>query len=339
MQANGRVQITAPKCIAMTGAEGALGQLRSGDADGQADGSNTKTFTTVDTTLTVSTVAGAAPATITVAERAGITIGQKLYLGVGTDHEESVMTHASAVTEGTGSGIIELAASQTLAYDHPANERVQLKTLNYGAIRPGSVVVKVSGGSGNAGIDDGKGAIITGGGTPACSGGTVDYSTGHVTAQFALGSTVSNNAVVTYNADKLADLPDQADLSGSGFQKNFFTTKGSRQPIPDLAAIQNLGDTNVGYFIEVSYNNGRTFTTKGFATAGNRAGTIGNFGRKIVEFPAGQGNIVDAVRIRAGQNSTSNDTIANEEWEKRLIWPGVLEVSHAALINSNGGSN
>lgn len=323
MQANGRVQITAPACVAITAVP-----IRSGIADGEANNS-TKLFSTVDTKLSADAAVGAT--SITLAEGAGVTDSQTLVLGYGTDNEEPVTI--GAVTEAIGS--LTITTVPALKKAHAANERV-VRVLN--AIRPGSVVVKVNG-SALANCTDTGAGTFTGAGVDGANS-RIDYSIGSVVLTTAAAP--ADNAVITYDADKMMDLPDQADLSGSGFQKNFFTMKGSRQPIPDLAMFNNLGDTTIGYFVEVSYNNGRSFTTKGWASAGNRSGNLGNFGRKAVEFPTGQGNTVDAVRIRAGQISTvtsSTPSVANEEWEKRLIWPGVIEVSHAAIINSNGGSN
>lgn len=318
MQANGRVQITAPACVAITAVS-----LRPGIANGLGDNS-TKLFSTVDTTLSAAAAAG--DTSITLTAGVGVTDNQLLIVGYGTDNEEPVQL--GSVTEAIGSLALTVPA---LKRAHAANERV-VRVLN--AVRPGSVVIKVNG-SALANCTDSGAGNFTGAGVDAANS-RIDYSIGAVV--LATAAAPAANAVVTYDADKMMDLPDQADLSGSGFQKNFFTMKGSRQPIPDLASFNNLGDTNISYFVEVSYNNGRSFTSKGWATAGNRAGTVGNFGRKVVEFPTGQGNIVDAVRIRAGQAS-GQTTMADQEYEKRYVWPGVLEVSHASIINSNGGSN
>lgn len=317
MQANGRVQISAPACVAITAVP-----IRSGVADGLGDAA-TKIFSTVDTTISADAAAGAT--TIALTAGAGVTDGQTLIIGYGTENEEPVTV--GAVTEAPGA--IAACPVSALKKAHYANERV-VRVLQ--AIRPGSVVVKVNGSALANCTDSGLGTL-TGAGVSA---GTIDYSTGSVTLTTAAAP--ADDAAITYDADKLMDLPDQADLTGSGFQKNFFTAKGSRQPIPDTAVINNLGDTNVSYFVEVSKNNGRSFTTKGFASAGNRSGTVGNMGRKVVEFPTGQGNVIDAVRIRACQAS-GQTSVADTETEKRYIWPGVLEVSHASIINSNGGSN
>lgn len=322
MQANGRVQITAPKCVAITAVP-----IRSGYSDGEGNGT-VKLFSTVDTTLKNAALVG--DTSIVLTEGVGVTDNQLLVVGYGSDNEETVQL--GAVSEiGSASANITLTVP-ALKRAHAANERV-VRVLN--AIRPGSVVIKKDGVALANCTDTGLGTF-TGAGVDAANS-RIDYSIGSVVITCAAAP--ADNTVVTYDADKMMDLPDQGDLSGSGFQKNFFTAKGSRQPIPDIASFNNLGDTKISYFIEVSYNNGRSFTSKGWASAGNRSGEVGNFGRKVVEFPTGQGNIVDAVRIRAGQNSTSNDTIADTETEKRYIWPGVLEVSHAAIINSNGGGN
>lgn len=340
MQANGRAQISAPECGTITGAEGGLAQLRSDQADGQGDAASV-VFGTGDTVLNavVSATTATSSTVVTVAERVGITTGQTLILGYGTDNEEEVLTHASAVTEGVGAGDIELADGQVIRNKHELSERVVVKGsatggMAAGAIRPGSIVIKLNGGAtASAWTDNADGTL-----TEAAGGsGTVDYSSGHMTLTF--NAAPGDAGVITYNADTIADLPDQADRTGSGFQKNFFTHSATRQSIPDVMSISNLGATAVGYFVEVSRNGGRTFTTTGWAGAGNRAGTIANgLGRKVVEAPGGAGALIDAVRIRAGQNSGQTSD-ADTVDEKRQIWDGVLEISHQAMINHNGGSN
>ncbi len=315
MQATGRVQISAPACIAVTGAAiGVATDVSFGNGDAR---------------LSSALVAGTTYTNIPVDDKTGFPTSTTavIIVGYGTDHEEEfVLNHTRATATATDDAGNVVVASTVCKLAHAANERVVLKTGF--SILPGSLSITdgtstwTDMGNGRIQISSALGVAL------AAATNFVDYSTG----TFRVQGIAAGGVTPTYQL--LQDKPDQADLNGSGFHKNFGTGAYTRQSIPDVLTVTNLGDTNCALFVEVSKNNGRSFFTKGFSASA----TIGNFGRKVIQSPSGQGNVVDMVRIRAGQTS-GQTSMADQEYEKRYVWPGVLEINTQSIINSNGGSN
>jgi hypothetical protein len=275
--------------------------------------------------LTTALAAGTA-VDFTCQESAGFTIGQVVTLGYGTDREETVNTHASAVTEADGTGnAIEVAAGQTLNHAHPVNERV---TIVGAAIQPGSVVITLES-TGTVGTDALGDGVITG---ATLQNSYVDYSCGAIYVNFA-SSDPDDGKEVSYTAHTLNDAPAMEDIQGRGFFKNFPVATQTRQGAPSYAAVSNLGSTDVGVFFEVSKNNGKSFSMRGATAAGS---TMGSLGRKVLTVPNISGEVHELVRVRAG--ATAGTGVTQTETTRRMIADGLVEVDTTTIQNANGGS-
>jgi hypothetical protein len=309
MQMNGRYQISATKCVStVIATPGVVGA--------------TNTYSTGDTTL--ATAAAPAAATLTFATNggAGFAAGnQTIIVGYGRDSSEEVTASVSGVTA-------TILAGTPLRNNHPIGDRVVVKRA---AIRPGSVLIG-SNVAGVGGIDDGNGNIVVAtasnySGTVATTTatGTVDYATGVVKATYS--TTASTQS---FTVDTIPDAPDINDRNGSGFFKNFLIHNFTQQGAPTSITVSNLGQGEVGVFVEVSRNNGRTFTA-------GRGVTLRGLARAVLPCPVVNGSIHEVVRVRAGLKSSWSSSAQSAEF-KRQVWDGVVDVDTVSITNMNGGS-
>lgn len=298
MQSSGRIRVYAPECVA---------HAAIGIGDGAASSIGGINGDSVTTTA-ITAGEDADTVNIDVADLSGFADGQVIIVSYGTDREEEVTIAGhgtTAIDSGGGTGEI-VCAAHIFANDHPKGSRVVVKR-GY-SIRPGSV--KVLDGATQEGIDDGKGNIIgraANGTAVAGVSGWVDYSTGSIQANVA-----ASGGAVTVTFDTLTDSPEQNSADGSGYFVNHQGGLDTRKYIPDSADVTNLGDTEVGVFVEVSKNGGKSWTTRGTSTgvlglvanAGALSASPGavlrSLGRSSIRSPGGR---VDMLRVRAGVKS------------------------------------
>lgn len=284
MLGSGRQVLSAPKGAAIP-------QTAVGTATASAEtvfwyGGDTK----LAVALTAGAVIAAADMTVVSANDAGIggfANSSSVIIEPGTPREEVLVLHTTAKE---GSNVLGLAA-QTIKYNHAIGSRV-VGVVSTGSIRPGSLVIveNASGSYTAAGIDDGNGNIIAtvGGGAKTCTG-TVDYTTG--TFKVTFGSSPGNGKAVAFTANSMpVGDADITDFTGQGFFKNHMGMRLNRRDVPDEVAVINLGDSEVGVFMQKSMNKGKSFVTVGGAVK------LPPRGRKIIT-PGG--GFYDQLRIRA----------------------------------------
>lgn len=324
-QANSRVQLPAPLCVSV-----------SGIAMGTHDTTRTR-FSTGECLLAAAVVAGATVADFDVLPGAGVasstavnaTVGFQnndvIIVGYGTDTQEEITLGASAVTD---HNTLAVAANQKWKYKHAAGARIIRKTTAMQAIRPGSVSISRVGGSNPVATDNGLGVISgTDGGAIT---GTVDYATGMIIANWAAAAATG---AVTAAYEALQDSPDMNDLKGQGFFANAPALLMSRDGVPSHIIVSNLGSSTVGVFVEITRNNGKSFTSKGFTGVSlNLKGLTSG----VISVPAGTGPVLDGIRIRAGQKQSSASTLDADE--ARIIQDGKIECDFVtAPRNANAG--
>lgn len=278
MLGTGRQVLSAPK-----------GSAIAAVTIGTTDADDTVIWYGGDTTTTVALAAGAVIAgdDITVVANGGassiggFTDSSTVIIEPGTVREEEVLLHTTAKT---GTTVLNMAA-QTLKYAHPIGSRVVSKLAN-APLRPGSVVVLQNATA--AGIDYGNGNIVAASGASPSATGSVDYTTGVLKFTF---SAAPNVKAITYTANAVpSGEADITDFNGQGFFKNHMGMRLNRRDVPDEVAIVNLGDSEVGVFMQKSRNKGKTFVDSGTSVK------LPPRGRKII---TPDGGFYDQLRIRA----------------------------------------
>lgn len=276
MLGTGRQVIAAPK-----------GSAVASTSIGTGDGSATIFNYGGDTVLTTALAAGAvggSPVSIVVTSggEKGFTNSSTVIFEPGTVREEELVLHSTA---SDGAGDLNLAANQTVKYAHAIGSRVVSKLTN-APLRPGSVVVLQNAAA--SGMDDGNGNLVAVSGASPSATGTVDYTTGVIKATFSAAPAMSK--AVTYTANTCPADASIDDTTGQGFFKNSLGMRLNRRDVPDEVALINLGDSEVGVFMQKSRNKGKTFVDSGTSVK------LPPRGRKII---TPDGGFYDQLRIRA----------------------------------------
>lgn len=321
MQVNSGRQLAAPLCTSV-----------SAEAFGTANAALTR-FSNGHALLAAAVVAGATVATFDVtpgeggassatnAATSGFVNDETVIVGYGTDQQEEIVLGASAVTD---HNTLTVAAGQKWKFSHSAGARIVRKSV-LRAMRPGSVVLARAGGTSLTDNADGSFSGSDGGAVT----GTIEYATGVAYLSYAAAPGAS---AITLSADLLADSPDIADLSGKGFHANMLVSLASRESAPTTIHVTNLGSSTVGVFVEISRNNGRSFSTKGYTRLSCE---LKGLATKVLTVPAGTGGLLDQVRIRAGQKPSSASTL--DEDEARIVKDGVIMCDFTTIRNANAG--
>jgi len=322
MTNNGKAQVSAPKCNQET-------QVVVPEPTGSL-----KIFSTGDSTVTSAypaPAAGAAGATIQVANQTGFTAGT-IIIAPGTDKEEEATISTTGVVGTNANLTITSLHDGTYAglnYSHAVGTRIVMKRA---AIRPGSVKFQEIGvaaadavpldpnGTGTATqVDVGDGVIDA----------VIDYALGSINIPTSAGDAPKDGAA-NFIFDRLADTP--ADIaSGKNFFKNFARMSNGRADLPTGAVISNLGAAEVGVFVESTQSSDASAFTNNQNSAN---AVIKGFGSKVVTF---EGGMPAEMRIRAGAASQASMTPTTAT--ERNNDPGVIDVAYFSVINANGGSN
>jgi len=261
----------------------------------------------------------AAQTALSVVSEAGMVVGNVLILGYGLPTAE----------ERTIASLSPLTVAAT-TYAHKRGERIVTK-VTAAPIRPGSVILTRQ--TVVVAADDGMGGFInkTGGSgknSLTLSSSTIDYSNGNVSLTFA--ANVDANDVIEYTADSVpAGDADIDDITGKGYFKNDVAHLLNRRDVADTLVLQNMGDSEVGVFVEKTLSNGRNFQTGGGAVK------LPARGRKTLTVHGGIAPGLDGVRVRASSAvsvvTTGATTRGNNDRE-----PSTVEVTRLYSKNDNG---